>query len=325
MRRRQVLALLGGAAAWPLAAHGQEPRLPLIAFLSSRSRRDSEPHTEGFLRGLKALGYVDGKNTKIEYRWANGRYEMLPELAAELVRLGPAVIAAGGGAPSARAAMSATPSIPIVFVTSGSVEEQLVTSLNRPGANVSGVDLMSGDLTGKRLQLLELLLPAGAAVCFLNNPKGIEPALRIKEAERAAQTTGRRLLVVGASTDAEMDASIAKMAENKIAGLVVQNDPFFDARRERLIQLTARWSIPAIYHIREFPADGGLMSYGASLVDAYNLMGVQVGRVLQGANVEELPVVRPTKFELVINLKTAQALGLTVPTTLFGQADEVIE
>jgi putative ABC transport system substrate-binding protein len=299
--------------------------MPLIGYLSSRSLEDSEPHTDGFLRGLKALGYVDGKTAKIEYRWANGRYDLLPKLAAELVALRPAVIAAAGGAPSARAANLATRSIPILTVTSGSVEEGLVTSLNRPGGNLSGVDLMSGDLTEKRLQLLELLVPAGGAVGFLTNPKGIEPAIRIKQAERAAQTTGRQLLVVAASNDAELDAGFAKLAENKIRALVVQNDPFFDARRERLIQSSARWSIAAIYHIREYPVEGGLMSYGANLVDAYNLMGVQVGRVLKGANVAELPVLRPTKFELVINLKTAHALGLTVPTSLFGQADEVIE
>jgi ABC-type uncharacterized transport system substrate-binding protein len=325
MKRRKVLALLGGAAVWSLGAHGQQTTMPRIGFLSSRSLKDSEPHLAAFLRGLKALGYMDGKTARIEYRWANGQYDLLPKLAAELVRLQPAIIAAGGGAPSARAAKSATQSVPIVFVTSGSVEEGLVESLNRPGENLSGVDLMSGDLTEKRLQLLELLIPASSAIGFLSNPKGIEPALRIKQAERAAEATGRRLFVVGASTDSELDDSIAKLAENKIAALVVQNDPYFDARRERLIQLTKRWSIPAIYHIREFPVDGGLMSYGASLVDAYNLMGVQVGRVLKGASVSELPVVRPTKFELVINLKTAQALGLTVPASLFGQADEVIE
>jgi putative ABC transport system substrate-binding protein len=210
-------------------------------------------------------------------------------------------------------------------VTSGSVEEELVASLNRPGANLSGVDLMSGDLTGKRFQLLEQLVPAGRAMGFLSNSKGIEPALRIKGAEGAAETSGRRLQVVDATTDAELDLAVAKLAQSEVAGLVVMNDPFFDARRELLIRLTAQSSIAAIYHIREFPVEGGLMSYGASLVDAYNLMGVQVGRVLKGAQVADLPVVRPTKFELVINLKTAKALGLTVPPSLFAQADEVIE
>src|SRR5215213_1763829 len=197
MRRREVIALIGGAAAWPLGAYAQETTLPLIGFLSSRSPEDSKPHTEGFLRGLRSFGYIDGRTAKIEYRWANGRYDLLPNLAAELLKLKPAVIASGGGAPSARAAKTATPSIPVLFVTSGSVEEELVASLNRPGANLSGVDLMSGDLTGKRFQLLEQLVPAGRAMGFLSNSKGIEPALRIKGGRRRggderAAVAGRR-------------------------------------------------------------------------------------------------------------------------------------
>jgi ABC-type uncharacterized transport system substrate-binding protein len=279
----------------------------------------------GFLRGLEAFGYIDGKNVRIEYRWADGQYDRLPKLAGELAEMHPAIIAAGGGAPSARAAKSATKSIPIVFVTSDSVGEGLVTSLNRPDENITGVDLMSGELTGKRLELLAQLSHAGSTIAFLANPKGMQTRLRVKEIESAAQTLARQSIVVSASADAELDASFSMLAKNRVSGLVVQNDPFFDSRREHLIQLTAQHSIPAIYHIREFPVAGGLMSYGASLVDAYYQMGIQAGRVLKGAGITDLPVIRPTKFEFVLNLKTAKALGITVPPAVLAVADEVID
>jgi ABC-type uncharacterized transport system substrate-binding protein len=272
----------------------------------------------GFLRGLEAFGYIDGKNVRIEYRWADGQYDRLPKLAGELAEMHPAIIAAGGGAPSARAAKSATKSIPIVFVTSDSVGEGLVTSLNRPDENITGVDLMSGELTGKRLELLAQLSHAGSTIAFLANPKGMQTRLRVKEIESAAQTLARQSIVVSASADAELDASFSMLAKNRVSGLVVQNDPFF----EHLIQLTAQHSIPAIYHIREFR---GLMSYGASLVDAYYQMGIQAGRVLKGAGITDLPIIRPTKFEFVLNLKTAKALGITVPPAVLAVADEVID
>jgi len=324
MRRREFLALLGGLAV-PFDALAQNATMPLIGFISSRSLEDSKPHLAGFLRGLEAFGYVDGKTAKIEYRWANGRYDQLPKLAAELVQLGPAVIAAAGGAPSARAAKSATSSIPIVFVTSDPVADGLVTSLNRPADNISGVDVMSGELTGKRLELLVQLVRPGGTIGFLVNPQGMGSDIRIKEVQSAAQKTGHGLQVFVANTDAELVDLVAKSKQSSIAGFVVHNDPFFDSRREQLTRLMAELSIPAIYHIREFPAGNGLMSYGASLVDAYYQMGVQLGRVLKGAPIASLPVVRPTKFELVINLSAARALGLSVPSTLIAQADEVIE
>jgi putative tryptophan/tyrosine transport system substrate-binding protein len=328
MRRRDFLGLVGGGiAAWPIVAHAQQASIPLIGFLSSRSPEDSKPHLAGFLRGIEAFSYVAGKSVTIEYRWAQGQYDRLPKLAGELTSLGPTVIAAAGGAPSARAAKLATNSIPICFVTSDSVQEGLVTALNRPDGNLTGVDLMSGELTGKRFELLTHLVPAGRAIAFLTNPSGLQSGVQAKEkdVERAARTLGRELIVVGASSDAELDNSVSMLAKKRVGGMVVENDPFFDSRRGRLIRLTAQNSIPAIYHIREFPADGGLMSYGASLVDAYYQMGIQVGRLLKGAKIVELPVTRPTKFELTMNLKTAKALGLDIPPTLLAIADEVID
>jgi putative ABC transport system substrate-binding protein len=323
MKRREFLGLVAGGIAWPAAGTAQE-QLPLIGFLSSRSPEDSKPHLAGFLRGLEAFGYIDGKTAKIEYRWAYGRYDQLRKLASELAALQPVVIVAAGGAPSARAAKSVTMSIPITFVASDPLSEGVVTSLNQPGANITGVDLVSGELTGKRLGLLSQVLPPGGIIGFLTNIKGVQSSLRVEDFRLAVAGMGREPLVVGASTDAEIDSAFS-LVEKRVAGIVVENDPFFDSRRERLIQLTRERSIPAIYHIREFPVAGGLMSYGANLVDAYNQMGVQVGRILKGANIADQPVVRPTKFELALNLSTAKRLGLTIPPTVLAIADELID
>jgi ABC-type uncharacterized transport system substrate-binding protein len=326
MRRREFLGFLGGGiATLPIAARAQQQSMPLIGFLSSRSPEDSRPHLAGFLRGLEAFGYVDGKTATIEYRWANGQYDQLPKLASELTNLHPAVIIAAGGAPSAHAAKLATSSIPVFFVTSDSVQEGLVASLNRPGGNVTGVDIMSGELTGKRLEVLAQLVPSGGAIAFLANPSGRQSGSKATDAERAARALGRAFVVVDAGTDTEIDSVFSNLAQSKVGGVVVENDPFFDSRREHLIRLTAQHSIPAIYHIREFPVAGGLMSYGASLVDAYYQLAIQAGRFLKGANIADLPIVRPTKFELALNLKTAKALGLAVPPNLLAIADEVIE
>jgi putative ABC transport system substrate-binding protein len=323
MQRREILGFIAGAVTWPLVGHAQT--VPLIGFLSSRSPEDSKPHLEGFLRGLEAFGYTDGKTMRIEYRWANGHYDFLRKLAAELVALQPNLVAAAGGAPSARAAKSVTNTIPITFVAGDSVSEGVVASLNHPGANITGVDLMSGELTGKRLGLLSQLVPAGAAIAFLTNTKGVQSSLRAEDFKLAAAGIGREPLVVGASMDEEIDRAFVQFVQSKIGGLVVENDPFFDSRRDRLIRLTAQHSIPAIYHIREFPIGGGLMSYGANLVDAYNQMGVLVGRILKGADIADLPIMRPTKFELVLNLGAAKRLGLTVPPTMLAIADEITE
>jgi len=324
MKRREFLGLIAGGVAWPAVGSAQE-RPPMIGFLSSRSPQDSKPHLAGFLRGLEAFGYSDGKTARIEYRWANGQYDVLRKLAGEIVAQQPAVIAAAGGAPSARAAKSVTTSIPITFVTSDSVSEGVVSSLNQPGANITGVDLMSGELTGKRVGLMSQLVPAGGIIAFLTNPKGVQSSLRAEDFKLAAAGIGREPLVIGASTDEEIERAFARLIQVKIAGLVVENDPFFDSQRERLIRLTAQHSIPAIYHIREFPIAGGLMSYGANLVDAYNQMGVMVGRILKGANIADLPVIRPTKFELVLNLGVAKRLGVNIPPTVLAIADEITE
>jgi putative ABC transport system substrate-binding protein len=324
MRRREFLGLVGSGLAWPGVARAQQQSVPTIGFLSSRSPEDSKPHLDGFLRGLGAFGYVDGKTAKIEYRWANGQYDQLRKLASELVALQPAIIAAAGGAPSARAAKSVTTSIPVIFVAGDSVSEGIVASLNQPGANVTGVDLMSRELTGKRLGLLAQLLPPGTPVGFLTK-KGIQSSLHSNDFELAVAAMGLESVVVGASDDAEIDNSFSMLTQKRVGGLVVGNDPFFDSRRKRLIQLTAERSIPAIYHIREFPLAGGLMSFGTNLVDAYNQMGVLAGRMLKGANIADLPVIRPTKFELALNLGTAKALGLTIPTTVLAIADELID
>ncbi len=324
--RRAFIAALGGAvAAWPLAAQAQRSTVPLIGFLSSRSPEESAPHLAGFLRGLKAFGYIDGQSATIEYRWAKGHYERLPELASELVAMHPTVIAAPGGTPSARAAKAATSTIPVLFVTSDVERDGLVTSLNRPNGNASGVDLMTGVLGGKRLELLAQVAPAIGGFAVLVNPKGADPQTHINDVELAARTLNRELLVVSASSDDECDQAFSKLAAARIAGVVVENDPFFDSRRDHLISLASRQSIPAIYHIREFPTAGGLMSYGPSLVEAYYQMGIQTGRVLKGANVADLPVIRPTQFELVINVGTAKALNLTVPPNVFAVANELVE
>ena len=325
MKRREFLGLVGSGIAWPAVARAQQQSVPTIGFLSSRSPEDSKPHLEGFLRGLGAFGYIEGKTAKIEYRWANGQYDQLRKLAAELASLQPAMIAAAGGAPSARAAKSVTTSIPIIFVAGDSVTEGIVASLNQPGGNVTGVDLMSGELTGKRLGLLVQLLPPGTPIGFLTNKKGVQSSLRQNDFELAVAAMGRGSVILEASDDAQIENSFSMLAQKKVSGLVVENDPFFDSRRLHLIQLTAQRSIPAIYHIREFPLAGGLMSYGTNLVDAYNQMGVLTGRILKGANITDLPVSRPTKFELALNLGTAKTLGLTIPTTVLAIADELID
>lgn len=324
VKRRDFIITLGAVTAMaPSSLRAQQPGKPLIGFLSSRSAADSAGHVAAFLEGVKAFGYVVGQTVAIDYRWANGDYDGLPTLARELIALNPAVIVAAGGVGSARAAKSATSSIPILFIGGDAVRAGLVASLNRPGGNLSGVDFMTGELGGKRLELLLDMVPAAAVVGFLTNPRS--PDIEVHGAQEAAGARGRHFVVAGASAVGELDNAFSRLVESGAKALIVGNDPFFDTAREQLITLAARHAIPAIYHIREFPAAGGLMSYGASLVGAYHQLGIQTGRVLKGANPAELAVVRPTQFELVINLNTAKSLGLTVPPTLFAQADEVIE
>jgi putative tryptophan/tyrosine transport system substrate-binding protein len=326
MRRRNVVEGIASMAAWPSLAQAQQRAIPLIGFLSSRSPQESAGHTAALLNGLKAFSYVDGQTARIEYRWASGEYARLPTLARELAALHPEIVVSGGGAPAAHAMKAATSSIPIVFVSGDPVADGLVVSLANPGGNITGVSLQSGELGGKRLGLLVRLVSNADVAGLLTNPQNRGDATtQTKDVGAAAKMLGLKLVVVGASTESELDASFASLAKAGVKALVVQNDPSFDAQRDRIIALAAQRRIPAIFHIREYPAGGALMSYGASLVDAYRQVGVQAGRVLKGARIGDLPVMQPTRFELVINLRTARTLDLTVPPTVLAQADEVLE
>jgi ABC-type uncharacterized transport system substrate-binding protein len=326
MRRRDFITLLGGAAAvWPLAVRGQQS-LPLIGFMSSRSSRDSDPHRATFLRGLSETGYVPGQNVRIEYRWADGHYERLMEIAADLIKLPLAVVVAAGGVPSAVAAKSATAAIPIVFlIGEDPVRAGLTASLNRPGTNATGISFLTAELGGKRVNLIAELVPNAATIALLVNPKMAETDAHIQSARKGADALGRRLIVHHASTPGELEPNFDSIVKERAGALVVQNDPFFDSQRDRLIALAAQYSIPAIFHIREYPAAGGLMSYGASLLDAYRQVGVMTGRVLKGEHPQNIPVLQPTQFELVINRKTAHSVHLIIPAQMLAIADEVIE
>jgi putative ABC transport system substrate-binding protein len=326
MRRRDLLKSIAGiGATWPLAVRAQAS-LPLIGFMSSRSSKDSEPHLSAFLRGLNEAGYAPGQNVRIEYRWADGRYEQLPQIAAELVKLPLAALVAAGGEPSAQAAKSATASIPIIFVIGGDpVKAGLTTSLNRPGTNATGVSFVTAELGGKRVNLIAELVPNAATIALLVNPNMAETDTHIQSARMGADALGRRLLVLRATTLADLEPNFTAIIKDSAGALVVQNDPFFDSQRDRLIGLAAQYAVPAIYHIREFPAGGGLMSYGASLLDAYRQVGVTTGGIIKGEHPQNIPVLQPTRFELVINGKTARSLHLAIPPQLLAIADEVIE
>jgi putative ABC transport system substrate-binding protein len=327
MKRRDFMTGLGLAAALPAMARAQQP-MPAIGFLSTRSPDEAAIHTTAFRSGLEETGYVEAKSVAIEYRWAQGDYSKLPAFAADLLSQRLALMVAAGD-PAALAAKAAAPSIPIVFLVGGDpVQSGLVVSMNRPGA-MTGVNFFTGELGGKRLELLCAMVPSAQVIGLLVNPRfGGEAAERQRQLQAlaaAARELGRELVVQEAATDAAIEAAFAAFAKAGAAGLIVQNDPFFDSRRSHIVALAASNRLPGIFHIREYPADGGLMSYGASLSDTYRQLGVYAGKVLRGTKPDDLPVLRPTKFELVINTSTAKTLGLAVPQSMQIAADELIE
>jgi putative ABC transport system substrate-binding protein len=326
VKRRAFITLLGGAAAWPLAARGQQPAMPVIGFLSSRSPGESAGVVAAFRAGLRESGFVEGQNLVIAFRWADGRYDRLLELAADLVDLRVAVLFAAGGPPSALAAKAATSTIPVVFsAVSDAVRLGLVASLNRPGGNVTGMSILTPEMVTKSAQLLKELVPAAAAIAYLVNPSNPSAEIYSKEAVTVASALGIRVHVLDASTEHDLDEAFASLGKLGAGGLVVPGEPFFETQRDRIVARCARYAVPAIYGFREYVAAGGLMSYGPSLTDSYRLAGIYVGRILKGEKPAYLPVMQPTKFELFINLKTAKALGLTIPESFLLRADEVIE
>jgi len=326
MRRRDFITFLaGGITMRPLAAHAQQKAMPVIGFLSSLSPGPSAPFTAAFLEGLSETGYVDGKNVAIEYRWAEENYDRLPALAADLVGHKVDVIVTVGGGVVALAAKNATSTIPIVFSGGDPVALGLVASFARPGGNLTGFSILTGELSPKRLALLSELVPQAKVIALLVNPNSPIAKRIIGDVQEAARAKGVQLSVLNASTEGEIAAAFAALVQLQAGALVVGNDPFFNNRREHLVALASRHAVPAIYEWREFAVAGGLISYGTSLTSIYRQHGGYTGKILKGAKPADLPVQQPTTFELVINLKTATALGLTMPPSLLARADEVIE
>ena len=323
MRRREFIALVGGAAAWPLAARAQQSGMPVIGFLHVGSPQPYAPMVAAFLQGLSEAGFVEARNVAIEYRWAENQVDRLPALAADLVRRGVDVIAPAGGPASVRAAKTMTTTIPIVFsLGSDPVKMGFVASLNRPGGNVTGVSFLANELEAKQLELLGELVPKADAIAYLVNPSNPNTPAAVRA---AGQVLGRRIHVFNASTERDLDIAFAGVGQQRAGALLISPDPLFTNRREQIVTLAVQHAVPTMYQFREFVAAGGLISYGVDLKDTYRQHGIYAGRILKGARPADLPVVQPTKFELVINLKTAKTLGLTVPATLLARADEVIE
>jgi putative ABC transport system substrate-binding protein len=327
MKRRSFITLLGGAAAaWPLPARTQQPAMPVIGFLNPTSPEIHADRLRAFRQGLGETGFVEGKNVAIEYRWADGQYNRLPTLAAELVSRQVAAIVATGGIVTPLAAKAATTSIPIVFIVPGDpVKLGLVASLARPDSNLTGINIFNLELTAKRLELLRQLVPGAARVAVLVNPTNPSTESTLRDAEAAARTIGLQIQIRNASTSLEINAAFASFGRERPDILFVGGDPFFNSRRVQFATLTAHYSIPTAYTSRDYAEAGGLMSYGASFIDSFRQAGTYVGRILKGAKPADLPVTQPTKFELVINAETARMLGLAVPPSLLAIADEVIE
>ena len=327
MRRREfILALGGAAAAWPIMARAQQAAMPVIGFLSARSHADSAGLLVSFRKGLTEGGYVEGQNVRIEYRFAEGRYDRLAVLAKDLVDRQVVVIAAISGTPAALAAKAATTTIPIVFANGADpIASGLVTSLNRPGGNISGVTFLASETIPKRLEVLHELMPRAQVVGYLANPANPITEGEIKDTVAAARSRGLQLLVYNASAEGEIDEGFVTFAQPGVDALIIGNDTFLSSRKEQIFARAAQHAIPTIYYEREFAVAGGLLSYGTDFADSYRQAGAYVVRILKGMKPADLPVQQPTKFELVINLKAAKTLGLTVPSALLARADEVIE
>ncbi len=327
MKRREFITLLGGAAAtWPLGARAQQSVMRVVGFLSSRSPGESASVVAAFRQGLKEAGSIEGQNVAIEFRWAEGQYDRLPALATELVGRQVAVIAAVGDVVSALAAKGAAPTIPIVFVIGGDpVRFGLVTSINRPGGNITGVSLISPAIGSKRLELLHKLVPNAAVIGLLMYPDSPHAEPERKDVEEAGRAIGQQIVVVNASSERDFDTAFATLVQQRAGGLLVAGDPFLLIRRDQLVALADRYALPTMYQYHEFATAGGFMSYGTNIAGAYHQAGAYTGRILKGAKPADLPIFQQTDLELVINLKTAKALGLAIPPSLLVLADEVIE
>jgi ABC-type uncharacterized transport system substrate-binding protein len=325
--RREFITLLGvAAAAWPLTSRAQQPQMPVVGFLSGRSPSSDAHLMAAFRQGLNETGYIDGQTVAIEFRWADGQLDRLPALAADLVRRQVAVIFAGAVDVQIRALNAVISTVPVVFATGGDpVELGLGASFNRPGGNATAVTVLTAALWPKRLELLRELVPPAPVVALLVNPDSQTAAPAVKDLQSAARGIGQNVVVLNARTERDFDAAFATLRQEKAGGLIVSDDAIFMNRREELVALAALHAVPAIYGRREFPAAGGLMSYGASTADQYRQSGIYAGRILKGAKPADLPFLQPTKFELIINLKIAEALGLTVPVIMQMTADEVFE
>jgi putative tryptophan/tyrosine transport system substrate-binding protein len=327
MRRREFVTLLGCAATWPRVTRAQQPAMPVIGLLSSASPDLHATRARAFRQGLSATGYVEGQNVTIEYRWANGQFDRLPAMAAELANRDVTVIASLGGNAPAMASKAATSTIPIVFMGVGGdpIELGLVASLHRPGGNLTGATVITGLLGAKRLQLLLEVIPKPTLVGILMNPTNPTAKTYVVDAQEAARSLGQQIHIINASGAGEIDAAFATFAHLRVGALLVITDAFFITRRDQLVALADRYGIPAIYENRDFVDAGGLMSYGPDLADVFRNGGIYTGRVLKGEKPAELPVIQAAKFEFVLNVKTAKALGITLPPTLLARADEVIE